>query len=84
MAATTPAQAAATTATSAPLILPKMGVARVKSVMSGDTVILLGKAVSPSAPPPEVMFTLEGLSAPRYVHNCLREESDRTHLLLTS
>jgi staphylococcal nuclease domain-containing protein 1 len=48
-----------------PIILPQEGVARVKSVMSGDTVILLGKAVAPHLPPPEVIFTFEGLSAPR-------------------
>jgi staphylococcal nuclease domain-containing protein 1 len=49
-----------------PVILPQEGVARVKSVMSGDTVVLLGKPVAPNRPPPEVIFTFESLSAPRY------------------
>ncbi|GAX13294.1 staphylococcal nuclease domain-containing protein 1 [Fistulifera solaris] len=48
-----------------PVILPKEGTARVKSVLSGDTLILLGKATNPQRPPPEVLFTFEGLSAPR-------------------
>jgi len=48
-----------------PVVLPKTGIAKVKSVLSGDTVVLLGKATSPNKPPPEVIFTFEGLSAPR-------------------
>jgi len=48
----------------APIILPKQGMARVKNVLSGDTVVLLGKPVNPSQPPPEVVFTFESLSAP--------------------
>lgn len=48
-----------------PVILPKQGTARVKSVLSGDTLILLGKATNPQRAPPEVLFTFEGLSAPR-------------------
>ena len=48
-----------------PVILPASGVARVKSVWSGDTVILLGKAVKPNQPPPEVIFTFESVNAPR-------------------
>jgi staphylococcal nuclease domain-containing protein 1 len=52
-------------ATARPPILPSRGVARVKSVLSGDTVILLGKAASPDARPPEVTFTFEKVSAPR-------------------
>jgi hypothetical protein len=51
-----------------PVILPKEGTARVKSVLSGDTLILLGKATNPQRPPPEVLFTFEGLSAPRYAY----------------
>jgi staphylococcal nuclease domain-containing protein 1 len=50
---------------SKPIILPKTGVARVKSVMSGDTVILLGKAPGPNSPPPEVIFTFESMTSPR-------------------
>ena len=46
-------------------ILPSHGVARVKSVLSGDTVILLGKAATPDGRPPEVVFTFEKVSAPR-------------------
>jgi staphylococcal nuclease domain-containing protein 1 len=52
-----------------PVILPQQGEARVKSVMSGDTVILLGKPTAPNRPPPEVIFTFESLSAPRYVRH---------------
>jgi hypothetical protein len=51
----------------APLRLPPKGTARVKSVLSGDTVILLGRSTAPHLPPPEVLFTLEGILAPRYV-----------------
>lgn len=46
-------------------ILPSSGVARVKNVLSGDTVVLVGSASSPNAKPPEVVFTLERVSAPR-------------------
>jgi staphylococcal nuclease domain-containing protein 1 len=59
-------------ATAAPLpvavpraILPARGVARVKNVLSGDTVILLGKAPTPNGKAPEVVFTMENVSAPR-------------------
>jgi hypothetical protein len=48
-----------------PIILPVTGVARVKSVLSGDTVILLGKPVAPHLPQPEVIFTFEAVNAPR-------------------
>jgi hypothetical protein len=50
-----------------PVILPSKGSARVKNVLSGDSVVLLGKAAGPNLPQPEVTFTLESLSAPRYV-----------------
>lgn len=50
-----------------PAILPARGAARVKQVLSGDTVILLGKAPTPNARAPEVVFTLENVSAPRFV-----------------
>jgi staphylococcal nuclease domain-containing protein 1 len=46
-------------------ILPSHGTARVKSVLSGDTVILLGKATTPDGRPPEVVFTFEKVSSPR-------------------
>ena len=48
-------------------ILPSHGVAKVKSVLSGDTVVLLGKAGTPGGRAPEVVFTFEKVSAPRYV-----------------
>lgn len=57
---------------SKPIILPKTGVAKVKSVMSGDTVILLGKAPGPNLPPPEVIFTFESMTSPRYVRSNAR------------
>jgi len=47
-----------------PIILPSRGVARVKNVLSGDTVILLG-AQPPNGKAPEVIFTMENISAPR-------------------
>jgi len=46
--------------------LPPRGVARVKNVLSGDTVVLLGKA-APGQPAPEVVFTFERVTAPRCV-----------------
>jgi hypothetical protein len=55
-----------------PAILPARGTARVKNVLSGDSVILLGKAPSPNARAPEVVFTLESVSAPRYVNFGIR------------
>ena len=55
-----------------PIILPATGVARVKSVLSGDTVILLGKPGAPNQPQPEVIFTFEAVNAPRYVPLLLR------------
>lgn len=48
------------------MILPPRGVARVKNVLSGDTVILLGKSTNPNGKAPEVIFTLESIGAPRY------------------
>ena len=50
---------------SRPIILPSRGVARVKNVLSGDTVVLLGKATTPKGKAPEVVFTMESVSAPR-------------------
>ena len=47
-----------------PTILPKTGFAKVQSVLSGDTVVLLGKATQPNQPAPQVLFTLSSVSAP--------------------
>ena len=44
-------------------ILPNRGTARIKSVLSGDTVVLLGRAGNGRAP--EVTFTFERVTAPR-------------------
>jgi len=63
MATTAPSTSATTSRR--PIILPSTGVARVKNVLSGDTVILLGKASAPNEKAPEVVFTLENISAPR-------------------
>lgn len=52
-------------ASTKPVLLPTTGTARVKNVMSGDTVILWGKAAAPHLPPPQVQFTLDGLLSPR-------------------
>lgn len=49
------------------ITLPPTGKARVKSVLSGDTVVLVGTAPAPNVAPPEVLFTLDGILAPRYV-----------------
>lgn len=65
--ATTSANPMPTATSTPPIILPATGVARVKSVLSGDTVILLGKSVASNQPQPEVMFTLASVNAPRYV-----------------
>jgi len=46
-------------------VLPSRGVAVVKSVLSGDTVVLLGRAPTPTGKFPEVMFTFERVTAPR-------------------
>ena len=67
MATATPPPANPMPVSRPPIILPSRGVARVKNVLSGDTVILLGKASTPNGKAPEVIFTLENISAPRYV-----------------
>jgi len=46
-------------------VLPSHGTALVKSVLSGDTVVLSGKAPSPGSKPPIVIFTFERVTAPR-------------------
>jgi hypothetical protein len=70
-----PSQTALAPSTTKPaLVLPKQGVAKVKSVTSGDTVVLLGKPPQPNLPCPEVLFTLEGLSAPIHTY------TDRTRV----
>lgn len=46
-------------------VLPNRGVAVVKSVLSGDTVVLLGRSTIPGGKPPEVLFTFERVTAPR-------------------
>lgn len=46
-------------------VLPSRGAAKVKSVLSGDTVVLLGRATTPGGKPPEVVFTFERVTAPR-------------------
>jgi len=58
-------------------VLPQRGVARVKNVLSGDTVVLLGKA-APGHPAPEVVFTFERVTAPRMASkaNSNRDDPD--------
>lgn len=46
-------------------VLPSTGLARVKSVLSGDTVILTGRATAPGQKAPVVIFTFERVTAPR-------------------
>ena len=50
----------ATPSTTSPVILPKVGFAKVQSVLSGDTV-LLG---NPTKPDQQVLFTFSSVSAP--------------------
>ena len=57
------------TTTAPPTILPKTGFAKVQSVLSGDTVVLLGKATQPNQPAPQVLFTLSSVSAPVSLEN---------------
>ena len=52
-----------------PPVLPNRGTAKVKSVLSGDTVVLLGRA-GEGKKAPEVTFTFERVTAPRFVWNC--------------
>ena len=46
------------------IVLPASGTAKIKSVLSGDTVVLLGKAAG-GGKAPEVTFTFERVTAPR-------------------
>ena len=46
-------------------VLPSTGTATVKSVLSGDTVVLLGRPVTPGGKAPVVVFTFERVTAPR-------------------
>ena len=46
-------------------ILPFQGQAKVKSVLSGDTVVLVGKKGNNATRAPEVTFTFEKVNAPR-------------------
>jgi len=48
-----------------PVVLPSRGRATVKSVLSGDTVVLFGKPATPNEKAPEVIFTFERVTAPR-------------------
>ena len=41
------------------------GVATVKAVLSGDTVLLMGRASAAGGPPPEIRLNLSSLLAPR-------------------
>lgn len=49
-----------------PPILPNRGSAKIKSVLSGDTVVLLGRG-GDGKRAPEVTFTFERVTAPRCV-----------------
>mmetsp|Transcript_17449 Transcript_17449/g.21309 ORF Transcript_17449/g.21309 Transcript_17449/m.21309 type:complete len:940 (-) Transcript_17449:31-2850(-) len=46
-------------------ILPSSGFATVKSVLSGDTVVLTGRPAAPGQKAPVVIFTFERVTAPR-------------------
>ena len=47
-------------------VLPSHGLATVKSVLSGDTVILTGRPTTTGQKAPVVIFTFERVTAPRY------------------
>ena len=53
-------------------VLPSRGLATVKSVLSGDTVVLTGRPMAPGQKAPVVIFTFERVTAPRCVgiHFC--------------
>jgi len=59
------ATATSTTTSTAKPVLPSRGVALVKYVLSGDTVVLSGRATQPGGKAPEVTFTFERVTAPR-------------------
>ncbi len=46
-------------------VLPSHGLATVKSVLSGDTVVLTGRPTAPGQKPPVVIFTFERVTSPR-------------------
>lgn len=46
-------------------VLPNRGIATVKSCLSGDTVVLQGKPMTPGGKSQAVVFTLEKITAPR-------------------
>lgn len=46
-------------------ILPNRGTAKIKSVLSGDTVVLLGRSGGEGRSAPSVTFTFERVTAPR-------------------
>ena len=48
-----------------PAVLPSHGIATVKSVLSGDTVVLTGRPAAPGQKAPLVIFTFERVTAPR-------------------
>jgi protein-disulfide isomerase len=50
-------------------VLPSHGLATVKSVLSGDTVVLTGRPIGPGQKAPVVIFTFERVTAPRCVQN---------------
>lgn len=57
-------------------VLPSRGLAVVKSVLSGDTVILTGRASGPGAKAPVVVFTFERVSAPRMASKANGNQDD--------
>lgn len=68
---TLPTAAAAVTTAAIPIanpmrtVLPSHGLATVKSVLSGDTVVLTGRPTAPGQKAPVVTFTFERVTAPR-------------------
>ena len=62
------------------ITLPPTGKARVKSILSGDTAVLVG---SVGTPPPEVLFTLDGIMAPRWVLLLIQQCLSHAHALST-
>lgn len=46
-------------------VLPSRGFATVRSVLSGDTVVLTGRPSAPGQKAPVIIFTFERVTAPR-------------------
>jgi len=62
---TTPATTHTRPSKPALAVLPKTGLALVKQVLSGDTIILVNPSSKPDGSTPEALFTLTNIGCPR-------------------